>query len=306
MPDGTTVISGGLDAVCRFFDAGSVTANVPYTLANPMCNARQVRVLKSAKTPIAKVRYSPDAKWLAACCHDGIVGITRIGPDYTTQFMGHPPDEGSCDCAWHELGTQIATAGGRDVLIWDIRYLLAYEEAKSKKKGSGSRPGTQGTSGTGAEAAGLDAARPAEEEQGGSGHGAESSERAETSGGAEEAASQDGRRTSGRGGTGVTVGSEEAAPLVPRPSALVRLTGAGIASRRSGHDSDVVRSILWLSKREAAGEGVRRGAPGAGLANRALGGGIILGGAEDGCISCWTVLHEATDFMPMESLEMED
>jgi WD40 repeat protein len=36
MPDGTTVISGGLDAVCRFFDAGSITANVPYSLANPM------------------------------------------------------------------------------------------------------------------------------------------------------------------------------------------------------------------------------------------------------------------------------
>ncbi|MGB1601150.1 MAG: WD40 repeat domain-containing protein, partial [Promethearchaeia archaeon] len=41
MPDGKTVVSGGLDAVARFFDAAAITANVPYSLTNPMTQARQ-------------------------------------------------------------------------------------------------------------------------------------------------------------------------------------------------------------------------------------------------------------------------
>ena len=42
MPDGKTVVSGGLDAVARFFDAAAITANVPYSLTNPMTQARQL------------------------------------------------------------------------------------------------------------------------------------------------------------------------------------------------------------------------------------------------------------------------
>ena len=32
----------------------------------------------------------------------------------------------------HSKGGMIATAGGRDVLIWDIGYLLDYEESKTR------------------------------------------------------------------------------------------------------------------------------------------------------------------------------
>jgi len=147
MPDGKTVISGSLDAQCRFYDASSVAANVPWSLANPMGQARQIRVLKIAKNAISRVRLSPDNKWLASSSLDGNVGITRIGPDTTTQLKGHAAAQGACDCAWHSSNASIATAGGRDIIIWDIGYLLDQDDSKSRPiTQQDSRAGSSGAS----------------------------------------------------------------------------------------------------------------------------------------------------------------
>ena len=40
--------------------------------------------------------------------------------------------QGACDAAWHSSGIFVATAGGRDVLLWDVGYLYDYEYSKSR------------------------------------------------------------------------------------------------------------------------------------------------------------------------------
>jgi hypothetical protein len=40
--------------------------------------------------------------------------------------------QGACDAAWHSSGGFVATAGGRDVVLWDIGYLHDYELSKSR------------------------------------------------------------------------------------------------------------------------------------------------------------------------------
>lgn len=75
--------------------------------------------------------------------------------------------------------------------------------------------------------------------------------------------------------------------------AVVRLSGGGISSDDCGNDGDRLHSMLWL-----CGNGQTQGEAGGGLHNRMSYGGLILGGTEDGSISCWTVPQEVTDLLP--------
>ena len=260
LSDGKTVISGSLDAQCRVFDAGLVAAATPFTLSNPAGQCRMLRTIKATKSAISRVRVSADNKWLATCSHDGLCAITRLGPDTNTQLIGHNHSEGCWDCAWHNSGNMVATAGGRNVIIWDIGYLMDYELSKVK-------PIITLTE--------EEAARQ------------EMREKAKKS--AEASAPPS---TSGRTPVKIDAVGSGRIEILPA-KALVKLTGAGIKSQRFGSDGDRLSSILWLT-----GSGFGTPDPGAGFSNRLNRAGVIVAGSQDGSIAVWTVPKDVTDSFP--------
>ncbi len=78
LPGGATVITAGMDRVCRVFDVAGCHAEPPFSMVNPPGRSKHLRMLKCAAAAISRCRLSPDGAWLANAAHDGRLGLTKV------------------------------------------------------------------------------------------------------------------------------------------------------------------------------------------------------------------------------------
>lgn len=238
--DMKAVYSAGYDSLVRVFNVVTVTSVPPFSIPNPPAAARSLRALKCSRAPLTRCRLSSDGAWLATCSTDAAVGVTKLGPDTTTLLLGHEEGVAVWDCSWGRTeadSSLLATSGGSEVLLWDTLGLqLAYERSELRSS-TGPLRGTASRTGS------------AESAQGAARSGSSQSE----------------------GHVGLARQTSSGA-RAERVQCLLRLSGAGLRSRRWGNDGERIWGCCLR------GEGV-------------------YAGADDGSIAYWEFPAEVREEM---------
>ena len=109
-PDGTKIVSGGLDKTVRLWNA--MTGTEIMTL-----RGHGDRSIRPEFSPVSSVAFSPDGKLIVSGSYDCTVKIWDVETGAEVMTLQHPRIVS--DVAFSPNGKQIASAGDRALRVWD-------------------------------------------------------------------------------------------------------------------------------------------------------------------------------------------